>query len=219
LASTDLTFLRLLQLADSALPIGMTSHSFGLETLAADGALHPYNLEDFMVGVLEESARLEAVFCREAWVLGTNGFDELRWRELNARLSAIRIARETRQGSLALGRRFLQLAASLDVGVPATEGHVCCAFGLTAGVLGIPSEDAILAYLHQSVAGLISACQRLMPLGQTRAAQISWELKAAVAQVVREMAGCSLDDATCFAASIDLASMRHPNLSTRLFVS
>jgi urease accessory protein UreF len=31
--------------------------------------------------------------------------------------------------------------------------------------LGIPVDAVVPAYLNQSIAGLVSACQRLMPLG------------------------------------------------------
>ena len=37
--------------------------------------------------------------------------------------------------------------------------------------MGIPADAVVLAYLNQSIAGLVSACQRLMPLGQMAAEQ------------------------------------------------
>ena len=50
--------LRLLQLADSALPVGAAAHSFGLESLIQEGLLGADELESFLRGYLEESFRI-----------------------------------------------------------------------------------------------------------------------------------------------------------------
>ena len=65
----------------------------------------------------------------------------------------------------------------------------------------------------QSIGGLISACQRLMPLGQETASKIRWNLKPVIlrAATSREM--------TCFTALPEIASMRHGGIETRLFIS
>ncbi|HYE72437.1 MAG TPA: urease accessory UreF family protein, partial [Blastocatellia bacterium] len=184
-------FLRLSQLADSALPIGSASHSFGLESLVAEGVIHTESLEQFFQDYVLETGALEAAFCRAAYQLASNGelpdFIE-RWLELNIRLSAFKPAREVRSASATLGRRFLQLVISTsenellikayaEAQASGIEIHHCAAFGLVGGGLGFDEELTALAYLQQSLTGLISACQRLLPLGQTRATQILWNLK------------------------------------------
>src|SRR5437867_3471816 len=111
--SDSLGFLRLLQLADSALPIGATAHSFGLETLAAEGTLTVGQLGSFLRDYLSEVGALESAFCRAAYRLTVvserNTFAE-GWLDLNSRLNALKPARESRAASATLGRRFLQLA-------------------------------------------------------------------------------------------------------------
>ena len=122
------------------------------------------NLEAFFSDYLEETGLLEAVFCRA-------GYASNDMPALNARFTALRPARESRAASLKLGRRFLQLAASLLKETFALDQcHLCIAFGLAGGTLGLGPELVCAAYLHQSTFGQISACQRLLPLGQTRCA-------------------------------------------------
>ena len=185
----DLMGLRLLQLADSAIPIGAAAHSFGLETLVEDGVVSVSGLSAFLSDYLRETGMLEVSYCLAAHACATDteGFVEA-WLGLNQRLDALKTARESRAASTSLGRRFVQLALDLEahprlrqaLQIAKAEGigiHHCAAFGLVGGVLGVDARRTGLAYLNQSITGLVSACQRLMPLGQTVASQMLWALK------------------------------------------
>ena len=232
-----IAFLQLLQLADSALPIGAAAHSFGLETLVEEHWLEVEGLERFLRAYLMEAGALECTFCLFGQRLGTRLSVETlpdcleQWLAMNARLSAFKMARESREASAALGRRLLQLAQGLELHpllpafLPAAKAaghatHQSVAFGLLGGLLTIDAADVALAYLQQSLATLVSVCQRLLPLGQSRASQILWHLHAAVqATVERGLAAVADDEIASFTALVDLGSMRHPGLSTRLFIS
>src|SRR5206468_3461636 len=110
-----LTLLRLLQLADSALPVGTSAHSFGLESVFEDGLLAADDLESYLGDYLEENGLLEAAFCRTAHRLSQLPAEAFagEWRHLNERLSARKLSRESRDASLTVGRRFLRLASDL----------------------------------------------------------------------------------------------------------
>lgn len=231
--SLSLAELRLLHLADSALPIGALAHSFGLESLTSHELLKASGLSDFLREYLEAAGLVEAVFCRAAYRLAVRqpqDFSPGRWLELNDLLSARKPARESRAASASLGQNFLNtvvavrdfpllreaLRASRD---SAGLIHHSTAFGLASGVLAIDEDRAVLAFLHQSAASLVGACQRLMPLGQTEATRILWNLKPAMIETAHRSASCALDDACSFLPLLDWGAMEHPALSTRLFVS
>jgi len=225
--------LRLFHLADSALPIGALAHSFGLEPLASHELLKGSGIQNFLCGYLEEAGFVEAVFCREAFrlaALGPRDFFSARWLELNDLLSARKPARESRAGSASLGQNFLNAVAAVgdfpllrDALQASRESasliHHSTAFGLASAALAFDEGRAVLAYLHQSAASLVSACQRLMPLGQTEATRILWNLKPTMIEAANRSAACALDDASSFMPLLDWGAMEHPALATRLFVS
>jgi urease accessory protein len=202
--------LHLLQLADSALPVGGMAHSFGLESLVEFGFVQPDSLETFLRGWLAEAGALEAAFCARS--CSTPPEFEL----LNVRLVARKPAKESREASAVMGRRLLDLAArAYGIGTPpAREFQYPCCFGYVAAALQIPAGDAAAAFLHQSTAALISAGQRLMPLGHTQAQTILFRLKPAIVQ-----AAASDIDAPSFTPLVETASMCHSRLTTRLFIS
>jgi urease accessory protein len=230
---SDLAELRLLHLADSALPIGTLAHSFGLESLTAGEILKTGDLPEFLHAYLEEAGLMEAVFCREASRLARAGREVLfagRWVEINNLLSARKPAREARAGSCSLGQNFLAAVAGL-VEFPLLQEvlhasrksgsliHHSTAFGLVSGAIGLDEDRGVRAFLHQSVASLVSACQRLLPLGQSEATRILWNLKPKIVESAARSAACTIDDVCCFMPLLDWGAMEHPALTTRLFIS
>jgi urease accessory protein len=257
------SLLTLLQLADSALPIGVAAHSFGLESLIAEGWLRVEGLETFLRDYLAEAGKLECTFCLQAHSLGLElasdeqsstyssssestreqhphdlspyhaGRDRFlqSWPDLNARLSAFKTARESRQASITLGRRFLQLACNVEAHpfLPAIANdsraahcdiHHSVAFGLVCGLCGVSANNTGQGYLQQVLTGLISACQRLLPLGQSQASRILWLCHTAVQATVQQSIVAAATGEICsFTGLLDLASMRHPALEKRLFIS
>ncbi|HTB17571.1 MAG TPA: urease accessory UreF family protein, partial [Bryobacteraceae bacterium] len=81
------------------------------------------------------------------------------------------------------------------------------------------AATAAAAYLQQSMTALVSACQRLLPLGQTQAHQILWNLKPAILRAAESGAVHPLSQMGSFTPLLDVASARHATQYTRLFMS
>jgi urease accessory protein len=229
----ELALLRLLHLADSALPIGSLAHSFGIETLVSCELLDVGKLPDFLSGYLQEAGLLEATALRGAFCLALHACSEFpaaQWVSLNDLLSALKPARESRMASATLGKNFLRTVIEF-AGAPLlqhawecsmeTESlvHQSTAFGLASAALGFDENNAVLAFLHQMSANLVSACQRLMPLGQTEAMRILWNAKPTMSETAAQSAECSLETVCCTMPLMDWGAMEHAALRTRLFVS
>lgn len=222
------------QLADSAFPIGGQAHSFGLETLVADGQVSPQTLDAFLDDYLDESAIVDAWFCRQAYQLASVQASELftsDWLLLNQRFSAFRTARESRTASAALGRRFLALVQNLSSQPRLAEAyqssrttggdlHYATVFGLTGGLLDLGENATVIFYLQQSINALLAATQKLMSIGQSQTVGMLWQIKPHLISVAERSRSWSWEEGVSSCGlMLEIASMRHTTLPMRLFIS
>ncbi len=230
---TDSNFLWLLQLVNSALPVGAYSYSEGLETLIDNGVISSeIGLQGWLVAELRYGAiRLEAaVIVRVYTSVQNQDFKAL--SDWNLWLSALRETEELRNSSWQMGRSLMQLLLKLQPDIQFIFNHVdgdcnyAVAFGialaqLSAGIAfaEINLQAGLLGYLHSWASNLITAGVKLIPLGQTAGQKLLFGLQPLFSSAVKEIIKLEDDDLSCCSWGLSLASMQHEVLYTRLFRS
>ncbi len=221
--------LALLQLGDSALPIGGYSHSWGLEAAVANGLVtNAPTLESWARRWLRYSAPSEGVVaaatCRAATVA-----DWPRIWYANEMLAASLTPPTLRAASRDMGEHLLELAeawpwaaetAAALRGV-ATEApwHHAPVFGALASAGGASPADAALIYLHQAALGVVASGVKAVPIGHSHGQQILARLHGELYALADEMAVRPMEDAGAFCPAYGVVCDVQNRLYTRLFRS
>jgi len=223
--------LYLLQVAGGSFPTGSFSHSYGLETLIQDGRIT--DAED-----LADAARL---WLRHGVATSEGGAVAVAFRaarendltilaDLDEVLTALKLTRETREASTKVGNAFLRTVSatfgweSVDryrraIAEGRCAGHYATAFGVAAVDAGVSAREALLAFLHTALYGVVGVAARLMPLGQLDAQRVLAASWPQIADCAETALALDLDDLSVPAAALDIASMRHERLYSRLCMS
>lgn len=218
----------LLQLASPAFPSGAFAHSYGIETLIQDGEVTTAGAAR---DVIYDWLRYSVATADAAAVYGV-----LRTRDpdgavaLSHVLSALRLTRELRDASHRTGAAFLDCAAAVFGGPLITgytdrvregncEPHHAIAFGMAAADAGVPADDAVLGFLHSSLSNLLAVAGRLIPLGQLALQRLTVEAIPFLEELRERASAVAPDELSSAYAYLDLASMRHERLYSRLCMS
>jgi urease accessory protein len=222
--------LRLLQLGDSALPIGGYSHSWGLEAAIAQGKVKDAasledwvrNWSEFALGPLE-GVVVAAIFraARECDWTTALAANELLWVSLTPPT--------LRHASRDMGEQLLSLSESwpwaaaltqeLRRSLPDGQWHHAPVFGALASACGGSCAEAVAVFLHQATLGVISAGVRAIPIGHTHGQQILARVQDDLQELAVNLADRPLETAGSQCPRYELLCHEQSRLYTRLFRS
>ncbi len=225
--TTDRALSMLLSWTSPSYPVGAFSYSHGLETAVDDGSVSDVaGLVDYVSAVIAHGGGwVDAVLFARGWRAASDpaAFDEIAETALAFRGSA-----ETALESRQMGRSFLSVTRAawphpaLDAFAARHANRPVAhaiAGALACAAHAIPLRAALTAWLHGTAANLVSAGVRLVPLGQTDGQIATARLMPIVEDCVTRALITDLDDLGTAAPLIELASLAHETLYTRLFRS
>jgi len=228
---TDFALLQLFQIHDSAFPIGSYTQSYGMETYIQDDLIRTKEeLVDYCTSFLFNNlVRSDAILIQEAYAAALErDVDKLLY--LEQLCGAMKLAKESREASVNLGRQFIRTVSPLvtdeflaewkeRIDSKEIKGHYAVLYGIYSATTGISVHQAVMMNLYAAVSGLVQNAVRAVPFGQNTGVQAVNELIGPVTKAANLVATLTLDDISNNALGIELASMKHEYLFSRLFIS
>jgi urease accessory protein len=228
---TDSALLRLFQIHDSAFPIGSYTQTYGMETYIQDDIIR--TKEDLIAYctsfLFHNLVRGDAILIKEAYAAAEEQ-DVEQLLYLEQLCGAMKLAKESRDASINLGRQFIKTVAPLGtdkflaewkdrIDSKEIKGHYAILYGIYSATTGVSAQHAVMTYLFASLNGLVQNAVRAVPFGQTAGVQATYGLIGPVTEAAELVSTLTIDDISNNALGIELASMKHEYLFSRMFIS
>ena len=230
-AQRDLTqLLRLLQLGDSALPVGGFSFSHGLESAVQQEVVHDAGtLDAYVRTALRQSATGDGVALLRAW-------DAAAARDLDGLLAIDRLVferklnEEVRVMTVRMGRKLVELVDAIAgdgfnaaylarikaAGAPGTHP---VALAVACAALGLTGRDGFAAQQYGVASAILGAALRLMRLSFVDTQRILHGTLADTAALLEEIADRSAEEMASFAPFVDVLAAIHVKGHVRMFMN
>jgi len=217
-----------LQTSDALFPTGAYAHSLGFEEFVRMNGLRDEAglalfVEEHLRPALQEQ---ELPYLRFTWMAE----GAVTRHEIDREISAWKLARETREASIQIGRRRLaalravneqavyrELAEAIARGE--AQGHHLTVSALQARVEGFPLPAALNAWYYQAVSGVCSAALKIIRIGQEGCQRVLRGALQKAETTVRVSLDVERETAGWFDPLLEIASMRHEFADERLFIS
>ena len=222
------TAFHLMQLCDSALPVGGFSFSCALESAVAQGTVHDVvTLEAYASVVVRQTLLSDGVAALHAFRNCENG-KEL--RRADEELYVRKLSREWRTMSCRMGRKLAELGAGLisrpsllvlrdDILSARTFGCHAVVQGALFAACGVSEQELFSAVGYGAATMVTGAAMRLMRVSHQESQRILFALGRRVEGCYAEVAGWRLDDMQSFAPQMEILSSLHERGRQRMFMS
>ncbi|WP_252730819.1 urease accessory UreF family protein [Colwellia sp. E2M01] len=219
---------RLLQLCSANLPVGGFSFSQGLEYAVEMGWLtSPETTASWITINLEESVAQTdlAILKRLFTALANHDLNDFDY--WNTHLIACRESNELLLADLAMGKALIRLIKQLDtIDVSAYQEIIASkeisfvsAFALCAYIFKLDLISAQSGYCWTYIDNQVAAATKLVPLGQTQAQNLLFELTENTQQIIEKANSIVDDEIGTSLPHLAMASAWHETQYSRLFRS
>jgi urease accessory protein len=225
--SSEAELVAALQHGDSFFPSGTIPFSWGLETLAAEGALESaVDVGRFVEGQLTSRW---GTCDRPALVAAHRAADALdEVAQVDRELDALALSREMREGGRRAGGALLDVHVSLGtpragayrdlVRAGEAPGQLAAVQGLVWRGVGLTEEAACAVSAHLACVGFVGAAIRLSLIGHIDGQRILSETRAVICRVLAEPL-VSFDRVSSYVPAAEIAMMRHETGRVRMFAN
>lgn len=221
---------RLMQLSDSALPVGGFSFSVGLEAAVAAGRVtSERSLGEFLLAAVRQSATCDGVASLAACRAMFRG-DFATAQRADELLSLFKVGDESRRMSLRMGHKLAELACDMfpmkapdrwaeAIRESKIEGHHATTLGVLFATLGLSEEELFTTLLFGVAAQITSAALRLMRIDHRATQRLLFALAPKVEELYAELSPRTLDEIELFAPELEILCSMHEQGNQRMFMS
>lgn len=222
--------LRVLQFADSALPVGAFSFSNGLESAIQHGIVHDRTtLKDMVLTATRQAATLDGVALLVAHRAALNG-------DMDAVIAADQAAyqrklnEEMRTMTVRMGRKLGELGEHVvgttllaewlgAIKSATTPGTFPIGLALVTSGLGIDARDAFAAHQYGVASMMLGAALRLMRISFLETQSMLLEVNGTAEDLYERVRMDTLDDMRSFAPLVDILAAAHVKAHVRMFMN
>ncbi len=220
---------KLMQISGGTFPTGGFSQSYGLETYVTNGIVKDVAtmrefLESYLkvtIGTFEGPALIKAHNLAIEW-------KEEELLELDELLEAMKLTKESKEASNRMGKSILRISSQMMEDVVLIDFYdkkgkkgisAPVAQGMVSGRMAISVDESLEGYIFATLNGLIQSGIKLIPLGNVEAQKLLFEMMDFIEEVIVLSKETPIEEINNFCPALDIASMNHEVLTTRLYMS
>lgn len=227
-------FFLMWQVNGSSFPIGIASHSFGLETYIDKGIIHNEKTCENFIRLNMKTAYLytELLSMRFAYEFAKEA-DFEKVIKLDKLLHVSKSPQELRIASEKIGMNFIEAIKPLQMEygegifskyISELEENInpcnhSVMFGVFTAEVGIDKDLAMRAYLFSGLNAMITACIKGIPLSQVSGQKIIKRSYDLINDLCEEVKTLEYDDLCRSTPGLDISSMEHECQYSRLYMS
>lgn len=219
-----------MQINDALFPIGGYTHSYGLETYIEQKKItSAEQVEQYIEQNMRTSFLYSELLAASLAYDAAKGQDLQKLIELDELITVSKIPLELRKASYKLGVRLIKMIQAICKDELKAEFKAYCkkstkvnravAYGAFVGSCHFNKELALAFFCYSTASAMITNCVKSIPLSQTVGQCILYKLSPVFEELIEECKQLKEEDLARSTPGLDIASMQHEILYSRLYMS